>query len=166
MVRLESNEQPQAFAKGEVDGAVTFDPYRTQLLRSGAVQVFDSTQIPGEIVDLLAVRDTAFERHPRGVQALLAGWFGALDYLQERPIEAAQRMGIRQQSTGQQILQGLQGLRIPSRAENLRMLGGTTPELVATGQRLGTLMMQAKLLRAEPDIASLLAPGPLAELRG
>src|SRR5574337_1422892 len=28
VVHLESNEQPEAFAKGQVDGAVTFDPYR------------------------------------------------------------------------------------------------------------------------------------------
>src|SRR5262245_16196788 len=45
VVHLESNEQPAAFAKGEVDGAVTFDPYRTQLLNTGARTVFDSTAI-------------------------------------------------------------------------------------------------------------------------
>ena len=56
VVHLESNEQPGAFEKGQIDGAVTFDPYRVQLLRSGATTLFDSTQIPGEIVDLVAVR--------------------------------------------------------------------------------------------------------------
>ena len=35
VVHLESNEQPSAFEKGQVDGAVTFDPYRAQLLRAG-----------------------------------------------------------------------------------------------------------------------------------
>ena len=47
VVHLESNEQPGAFEKGQVDGAVTFDPYRTQLLKAGASTLFDSTQIPG-----------------------------------------------------------------------------------------------------------------------
>ena len=59
VVHLESNEQPEAFEKGQVDAAVTFDPYRAQFLRAGAKTLFDSTQIPGEIVDLLAVRATA-----------------------------------------------------------------------------------------------------------
>src|SRR5512141_2219860 len=54
VVHLESNEQPGAFEKGLVDGAVTFDPYRAQFLKTGARTLFDSTQIPGEIVDLLA----------------------------------------------------------------------------------------------------------------
>ena len=56
VVHLESNEQPKAFEAGKVDGAVTFDPYRGQFLKMGAATLFDSTQIPGEIVDLVAVR--------------------------------------------------------------------------------------------------------------
>src|SRR3954465_5921744 len=50
VVHLESNEQPSAFEKREVDAAVTFDPYRAQLLRAGGATLFDSTSIPGEIV--------------------------------------------------------------------------------------------------------------------
>jgi NitT/TauT family transport system substrate-binding protein len=54
VVHLESNEQPKAFEAGKVDGAVTFDPYRDKFLKMGATTLFDSTQIPGEIVDLVA----------------------------------------------------------------------------------------------------------------
>ena len=66
VVHLESNEQPSAFEKGEVDGAVTFDPYRAQFLQAGATTLFDSTQIPGEIVDLLAVRASVVEKRAEG----------------------------------------------------------------------------------------------------
>ncbi len=164
VVHLESNEQPSAFEKGQVDGAVTFDPYRAQFLRAGAKTLFDSTQIPGEIVDLLAVRATAFDKHPKEIQALLAGWFGAIDYMNKDPKDAAQRMGVRQQTSGAQFQEALQGLHIPSREENLRMLGGPTPELAVTGRRLMALMVDAKLLRAELKIEGVLAPGPLEAL--
>jgi len=164
VVHLESNEQPSAFEKGQVDGAVTFDPYRDQLLRVGARTLFDSTQIPGEIVDLVAVRATVLDKQPKAIQALLSGWFSAIDYLKREPKDAAQRMGIRQQTTGEQFLKALQGLHIPSREENLRMLGGATPELVVTGRRLMALMLEAKLLRAGLEIEAVLAPGSLASL--
>jgi NitT/TauT family transport system substrate-binding protein len=164
VVHLESNEQPSAFEKGQVDGAVTFDPYRAQFLRAGAKTLFDSTQIPGEIVDLLAVRASAFEKQPKAIQALLTGWFDALDYLKSDPKDAARRMGIRQQTTGEQFLEALRGLHIPSREENLKMLGGPAPELAVTGRRLMALMLEAKLLRAGVDIEAVLAPGPLADL--
>jgi NitT/TauT family transport system substrate-binding protein len=164
VVPLESNEQPGAFEKGQVDGAVTFDPYRAELLRAGATTLFDSTQIPGEIVDLLAVRATVLDKQPKAVQALLAAWFGAIDYLKREPKDAARRMGIRQQTTGEQFLKALQGLHIPSREENLRMLGGATPELAVAGRRLMALMLEAKLLRTGLEIEAVLAPGPLASL--
>jgi NitT/TauT family transport system substrate-binding protein len=165
VVHLESNEQPTAFEKGQVDAAVTFDPYRGQFLRAGAATLFDSTQIPGEIVDLLAVRSTVIEKRPDAVRALLAGWFDAIDYMKKDPKDAARRMGIRQQTSGEQFQQALQGLRIPSRDENLKMLGGATPELTVTGRRLMTLMVEAKLLRSELDLEGLLAPQPLTDLQ-
>ena len=165
VVHLESNEQPGAFARGQVDGAVTFDPYRTQLLKSGAVTLFDSTQIPGEIVDLLAVRASVLDKRPGAIQPLLAGWFDALDYMQRDPKDAARRMGIRQQTSGEQFLEAQRGLHVPTRDENLKMLGGATPELAVTGRRLMALMLEAKLLRSRLDIEGVLAPGPLADLR-
>ena len=164
VVHLESNEQPGAFEKGDVDGAVTFDPYRTQFLKAGAMTLFDSTQIPGEIVDLLAVRAPIVDKEPKAIQALLTGWFGALDYIKRDPIDAARRMGIRQQTTGEQFQEAQRGLHVPTREENLRMLGGAQPELAVTGRRLMALMLEAKLLRSSLEIERVLEPGPLASL--
>jgi NitT/TauT family transport system substrate-binding protein len=164
VVHLESNEQSSAFEKGQVDGAVTFDPYRAKFLRDGAETLFDSSQIPGEIVDLLAVRATVYKQQPKAIQALLTGWFDAIDYMKSAPKDAAGRMGIRQQTSGEQFLEALQGLHIPSREENLGMLGGATPELAVTGRRLMALMVEAKLLRTGVEIERVLAPGPLADL--
>ena len=164
VVHLESNEQPSAFEKGQVDAAVTFDPYRAQLLRAGAATLFDSTRIPGEIVDLLAVRQSVLDKDPKHVQALLTGWFQAIDYMKREPKAAADRMGIRQQTSGEQFLEAQKGLHVPSREENLEMLGGSTPQLAVTGRRLMSLMLDAKLLRSEVNIQEVLAPEPLRNL--
>jgi len=111
------------------------------------------------------VRATALQKQPKAVQALLTGWFGALDYMNSDPKDAARRMGIRQQTSGEEFLQALEGLRIPSREENLRMLGGATPELAVTGRRLMALMVDAKLLRTGLEIEDVLAPAPLTDLK-
>lgn len=150
-----------AFEKGQVDAAVTFDPYRTQLPRSGGQTLFDSTRIPGEIVDLIAVRKSVLDERPR---ALLAGWFAAVDFMLADPKDAARRMGIRQQTSAGQLLEAQRGLQVPTREENLAMLGGPAPALAASGRRLMSLMIEAKLLRASVDIERLLAPEPLAAL--
>ena len=165
VVHLESNEQPSAFEKGQVDAAVTFDPYRAQFLHAGARTLFDSTRIPGEIVDLLAVRASVIQRDPGSVQALLSGWFDALDYMQRAPADAARRMGVRQQTSGEQFREAQKGLHVPTREENLRMLGGSAPTLAVTGRRLMTLMVDARLLRKGFDIETVLAPAPLVALK-
>ncbi len=164
VVHLESNEQPAAFEKGQVDAAVTFDPYRSQLLRAGGALLFDSTRIPGEIVDLIAVRKEVIEQRPQAMQALLSGWFAAVDHLRADPKDAARRMGVRQQIGAEQFLESLRGLHIPSRDEALAMIGGKKPQLAANGQRLMQLMLDAKLLRASVDVESLFVPGPLERL--
>ncbi len=164
VVHMESNEQPEAFEKGRVDGAVTFDPYRAQFLRAGGRTLFDSSQIPGEIVDLLAVRSNVVDKRPKAIEALLSGWFRALDYMKTDPKDAARRMGIRQQTSGEQFLEAQRGLHVPSREENLSMLGGTKPELAVTGRRLLALMLEAKLLPRSVDIDQVLAPGPVESL--
>ena len=165
VVHLESNEQPEAFEKGQVDGAVTFDPYRAQFLRAGARTLFDSSQIPGEIVDLLAVRASVIEKQPNAVEALLSGWFGAIDYMKKDPNDAARRMGIRQQTSGEQFLAAQRGLHVPTRDENLKMLGGMKPELAIAGRRLLSLMLEAKLLAKDVAMEQILAPGPLESLQ-
>lgn len=164
IVHLETNEHLAAFKKGNIDGAVTFDPYRGQMLEAGAHTVFDSTQIPGEIVDLLAVRASVLDKNPKAVQSVLTAWFKALDYLEHNPKDAAARMAVREQTTGDQFLRALQGLRFPSRADNLKMLGGEKPGLAVSGRQLMTLMVEAKLLRNTLEIDSLLAPAPLQKL--
>jgi NitT/TauT family transport system substrate-binding protein len=81
------------------------------------------------------------------------------------PADAARRMGVRQQTSGEQFLEAQRGLLVPSREENLAMLGGATPGLAVTGRRLMSLMVDAKLLRAPLAIQGLLAPGPLEDLQ-
>ena len=65
--------RPGQSGQGSVDGAVTFDPFKSQMTASGGRTIFDSSQIPGEIVDLLAVRASVLEKNPHAVQGLLAG---------------------------------------------------------------------------------------------
>ena len=81
----------------------------------------------------MAVRASVIDKQPKAVQALLTGWFNATDYMKRDPKDAARRMGIRQQRTGEQFLEAQKGLHGPSREENLRMLGGQAPELAVSG---------------------------------
>ena len=56
VVPMQVQDHEQAFLKGDVDAVVTFEPVRGKLLARGAHILFDSSRLPGEIVDVVLVQ--------------------------------------------------------------------------------------------------------------
>ncbi|TAF95963.1 MAG: nitrate ABC transporter [Oscillatoriales cyanobacterium] len=146
IVSLGVSEHERAFKDGKVDAVVTFGYARTKLLAVGAKQLFDSSQIPGEIVDVLIVRDDVINKQPKALQALVDGRFRALDYLTKNPQDAASRIAPRTGVTPEQFLESLKGLSSPSLQENQKLLGKTDPSLLNGVKRLSQVMLENKLL--------------------
>lgn len=164
VIHLAHNEHALAFNEGQVDAVVNAEPLRTELLAAGASLLFDSTQIPGEIVDVLAIGAEALAENHQALGELLRGWFLALEYLKREPQDAAARMSQREQVSAEQFLQSLRGMRIPSRSDNLKLLSGPDPALAKTGRGLMQIMLEQRLLKGAADIDALLAPAPLENL--
>lgn len=156
IVSLGVSEHERAFKDGKVDAVVTFGSARTKLLAVGAKQLFDSSQIPGEIVDVLIVRDDVINKQPKALQALVDGRFRALDYLTKNPQDAASRMAPRTGVTPEQFLESLKGLSSPSLQENQKLLGKTDPSLLNGVKRLSQVMLENKLLPKAVNPAPLL----------
>ena len=76
VVSLPVHEQAAAFAAGEVDAVITFASEGPALESKGARRIFDSRQLPGEIVDVLVVDRQRVTREQR--RRLRALWFDAL----------------------------------------------------------------------------------------
>lgn len=158
VVPLEINEHEAAYRDGRVDAVVTFEPVRTRLLAAGARELFTSRDIPGEIVDVLVVREGTLTERPAVLKHIVAGWFKALAHLEARPQDAAERMSKRLDLSPEEVLASYDGLRLPDRAENLALLGGANPTLLPTVVRLEKLMVERKLLRAAVAVDGLLTP--------
>ncbi len=78
-----------------VDAVVTFEPMRTKLKKLGAVTLFDSSEIPDRIVDVLVVKSEVVDTHPRSLRRLLEGYFKAREHLASNPDAAAKLMAVR-----------------------------------------------------------------------
>ncbi|HAD05497.1 MAG TPA: hypothetical protein DCF93_13065 [Desulfuromonas sp.] len=151
-VALESAKHESALTSGRVDAVITFEPTRTRLLRAGTRQVFDSSQIPGEIVDVLVVRGTFAENHPALVEQVRESWFQALGYMKQSALPAAAIMAEREKIGTEEFLLALEGILFPDRAQNHRMLDGPAPTLLGPAQRLATLMVENRLIDRLPPI--------------
>ncbi|WP_228036925.1 ABC transporter substrate-binding protein [Cuspidothrix issatschenkoi] len=156
IVSLELTEHERAYKQGKVDAVVTFGPARIKLLAAGAKLLFDSSQIPGEIVDILAVSKEAIANSSDTIQSLVNGRFRALDYLEKNPQDAASRIAKRTQVTPEQILNAFKGLRQPNLQQNQKLLDKSDPALVNSMRKLVQIMVENKLLPKAIDPVNLL----------
>ncbi|MDV6032018.1 MAG: nitrate ABC transporter [Phycisphaera sp. RhM] len=164
IVSVEADEHERAFLSQKFDAVVTFDPVRSRLLAAGAIQLFDSTEMPNEIVDVLVVRADAWEQHQSHLITVLRGWFKALGYFQENPDEALRRVSLRIKLTPEQIRQSQKGLHAPNLQENLSLLGGHPSPLEENAHRLSKVMVDNALLGQEVVLSDCISVEPLKEV--
>lgn len=156
IVSLKVTEHELAYKQGDVDAVVTFGPARIKLLADGAKLLFDSSQIPGEIVDIIAVSTEAIANYSDAIQALINGRFRALEYFNNNPQDAAIRMAKRTQLTPKQILNAFQGLRQPNLQENKKILDKNNPTFVNNMKKLIQIMVKNKLITKVIDPVNLI----------
>lgn len=157
---LDVNHHANAYLSGQVDAAVTFEPVRTQLINNGAVEIFNSRQIPGEVVDVLVVHEDAFNRHQATLKYLIDAWFKGLDHLATQPDQAADIIARRQQLSRSDVLASYNGLKLPTRSENVEMLDGSGAKLHDTLSKLNRVLYEKKLLR-QPVVTDQLLSGAI-----
>ncbi|MEO0624219.1 MAG: putative urea ABC transporter substrate-binding protein [Pseudomonadota bacterium] len=65
-----------AYATPEVEAVVTWNPLVSTILEGGqATNVFDSSDIPGEIIDLMVVNTEVLEANPAFGKAMVGAWY-------------------------------------------------------------------------------------------
>ncbi len=156
VVRIEVNEHPEAFMRGDVDAVVTFDPVRQQLLEAGAVQLFDSSQIPGEIVDVLVVRESLLKSHHAQVQHLINAWQQSLELIRSQPRLAAEQMARRLKLTPDAVLRCQADMELPDWQRSRELMGQTDAPLRQQATKLAGTMYQQQLIEVVPDLEGLI----------
>lgn len=156
VVPIELSDHVSAYQQKKVDAVITYEPVRSQLLGLGAKSIFDSSQIPGEIADVLVVQQSTLEKHKADLQALINGWFKAHDYAQTNQQDAAKRSAPRYNITTVQFLDAMKGVHIFTLEENQKLLGKTDRTFLKTTEEMVNVMLQNNYLKKAIDPATLL----------
>ncbi|MBF5046604.1 MULTISPECIES: ABC transporter substrate-binding protein [Myxococcaceae] len=152
-------QQVRAYREGALDAVVSFEPVVGQLMAAGARRLFDSSELPGEVQDVLVVRRAYLDAHPAEVAALLDAWFAAADTVQARPQAASLELSPRLGMSAEEFRRVCTQLHFPSREENLALLGGERPGIVPIARRMYEVLLRLGLVRgAWPE-------APLADAR-
>jgi NitT/TauT family transport system substrate-binding protein len=141
-------------ASGEIDGVALYPPFSDGLLQSGlAIAVFDSSEIPGEIFDVLVVDPTFYSENTALLGRLLRVWQAAHDLARRDPT-AAEIMGAREQISGQAFRESEAGLVYFPLAEQKRLLAPQGP-LVRNLEAVQAVQRQLGLISGSAALPSV-----------
>ena len=157
---LEFSEQQPAFERGSVDAVVTYEPVRTRLEKAGARQIFDSTLIPGEVIDVLVVRSSYLAASPDNARLLVESFYRALRYAREQSDDFVRIAAARESVTPQEFRQSMTLLHVPDAQEGAAMLAGAPSQLQKQVRSLADVMIQNNLLLRPVDVSSMFEQAP------
>jgi NitT/TauT family transport system substrate-binding protein len=108
----------EALSNGTLDAIVTYPPTSIDLQRdTNANTLFSSSEIPGEVVDVMAIDDEIIQQRPEEVKKLLRAYYRAIAYTQQNPDESYAIMAEREGITPQEFAQSFDGIRLVSQAQ-------------------------------------------------
>lgn len=147
----------EAFLARELDAVVAYPPESVALLRDPRFRVvFSSLQIPGEVVDVMALDGDVLRQRPAQVQAFLQGLDRAFDYMQQHPDEACRIMAEREGLSAQEFQHLLtDGMTLVAPGDQGAYLGAGG-KLQSAVQGAARFLRQVKLISSRPEVTDCL----------
>lgn len=163
-VDVELDRHESVYEQGIVSAVITFEPMRSRLLEAGAVELFSSAQIPGEIVDVIAVtRDTWEQREPE-IRAVLNGWFKTIALFENDRDRALAVMNKRLKLDTEAAHHAMDGLFVPKRDKVVDMLTNHGESLRPTMKRLESAMLESGEIASQAPLIDFF-PAELATVQ-
>jgi NitT/TauT family transport system substrate-binding protein len=160
VLQMDATLHKTALLSDRVAAAISYAPIDGPIRELGFRPIFDSRQMPGDIVDVLVVRAEVLSQRPDDVDALLHAWAAGLSALEVDPVGASAQLAPGVDMSPAQYRAVLEGLRFHTPAESLALLGGDPPALAGQSQNMVQLLTQLKLLQRPPRWADLVDASP------
>ena len=140
------------------DAIITYEPTLSKLLALGLVSVCDSRSLPQVLIDVLAVRPEAAERHDKILRKLIAGHFRALKLWQSNPIDTSYRLSTLVGVKPEEVKTTFKGLDLPDALYNRRYLTAPADELTQSAKEVAQIMTREGMLNHPLNLDHLILP--------
>ena len=155
LVDLPPDRHLAAWQAGEIDAAISYEPFASHLVRAGAQRIFDSRHFPGVILDVLAVHSEQIKSKASTWRALLQAYFRAIAHLRANREDGLRRIAALRKLTLAETEQSFVGLNLPDRNANARMLA-VDGDVARAAQLLNALLHRQGLLPQADSLQALL----------
>lgn len=165
IVNLSAGDAAAAFMTGRVEAAVVWNPWVSQIEKSGKGRaLFTSKDMPGLIPDLLVAQDKAIQAKRKDLVGMIRAWFDTVDFIAKQPDEAVKIMSKVVSLPPADYKVFLPGTKFFDAAANKSAFDPNFPtSLVAVAPTVQGFLKQHKLIEGQPDVARGLDGSLLAE---
>jgi NitT/TauT family transport system substrate-binding protein len=149
-IYMDADQAGAAFAAGKLDAAVTWEPWLSRAREIGRGRVLeDSKSFPGQIADVLFMREDVIAQRPQDIEGLIKAWYKAVDFVNSNPDEAKAIMGKAFGLPEDKVNALLPGIRLEGRQGNQAAFGGagTQGSLYALYDRISEAWVAEKVIQ-------------------
>ncbi len=150
---LSPGEQRVAFASGELDAIVAYDPIYDRRAAVGGNVLFDSRRLPVELSGVVLVRAKTLT--DERLVALQSAWNSAVRLVADQPDDAAAKMAPRLRLDVAHIRAGIEKTHFVLSEDNRDLLQGRSPAYLQIAERMKDTLATAALLPAKMSVATL-----------
>lgn len=158
-VSLTIDKHVSAWKRGEVDAIITYEPAAGQIIEMGGKKLFNSSQIPDLIFDVIAVRTSKLDSaHAEALQNLTHAHLKALKYINSNPDAASYQMATHFKLPPEQVMSAFKGLVLADLENNIRLISTASPAMQKSAAVIADTMQKSEILHYSPDLNGLLRP--------
>lgn len=167
-IDTEAGAAGAAFVSGNVDVAVTFEPWlsKAQERKGGGKVLVSSADEPGVIVDILTINENYLVENPEVVKKIMRAWFKAIDYWKENPQEANTIMARYYDVPPEEFADVISGLIWPSYEENIAYFGTSQNpgRIYEVANTFVNVFLKTSQIKSRPDMTKAINSQLLREL--
>ena len=158
VVNLSAGDAAAAFMSGRVDAAVVWNPWISQIEKSGKGRpLFTSREMPGLIPDLLVAQAKSIQAKRTGFIAMIRAWFDTVAFIRAQPDRAVAIMSKIVSLSPQQYRVFLPGTRFFDAAANEEAFDPKNSKgLVNVAPAIAAFLLANKLIDGNPDAGQAL----------
>jgi len=167
-VDTEAGAAGAAFVSGNVDVAVTFEPWlsKARERKGGGKVLVSSADEPGVVVDILTINESYLAKNPEVVKKVMRAWFKSVDYWKENTQEANAVMARHYNVPAEEFADIISGLIWPSHEESISYFGmpenpGRIYEIANT---FVDVFLKTGQIKSRPDMTKAINSQLLREL--
>jgi NitT/TauT family transport system substrate-binding protein len=155
LVNLSAGDAAAAFISGKVDAAVLWNPWVSQIEKSGkGKSMFTSKDMPGLVPDLLVAQEKSIQTKRKELVGMIKAWFETEKFIREQPAEATKIMSKVVNMTPEEYAVFLPGTKFFDAAANTQAFDAKQAlSLSRTAPIIAAFLAEHKLIEGKPDAA-------------